>query len=166
MASIFAGMSKDTKPPSRTADQFVVRFPDGMRDQIAAAAKANNRSMNAEITSRLAQSLTNEAETEPLDPYRPDFPGVSVVLDSRGYPISWDEITEHLRAIRKGLNVDVISMHTSVITPDLASSSKRAQASHDLANYYAEELRRLDDSESAKIGPRKISKKSGPKAKT
>lgn len=48
---------KDTKPPSRTADQFVVRLPDGMRDQIAEAAKANNRSMNAEIVARLQESL-------------------------------------------------------------------------------------------------------------
>ena len=46
-----------SKPPSRTADQFVVRFPDGMRDRIAEAAKANNRSMNAEIVSRLEQTF-------------------------------------------------------------------------------------------------------------
>lgn len=49
-------MSKDL-PPSRTAEQFVVRFPDGMRDRIAEVAKANNRSMNAEIVSRLQASL-------------------------------------------------------------------------------------------------------------
>lgn len=49
-------MSKDL-PPSRTAEQFVVRFPDGMRDLIAEAAKANNRSMNAEIVSRLQSSF-------------------------------------------------------------------------------------------------------------
>lgn len=52
-------MSKDL-PPSRTADQFVVRFPDGMRDQIAALAKANNRSMNAEIVARLQQTLATK----------------------------------------------------------------------------------------------------------
>lgn len=49
-------MSKDL-PPSRTADQFVVRLPDGMRDRIAQAAKANNRSMNAEIVARLRTSF-------------------------------------------------------------------------------------------------------------
>lgn len=49
-------MSKDL-PPSRTAEQFVVRFPDGMRDRIAAEAKQNNRSMNAEIVARLQQSF-------------------------------------------------------------------------------------------------------------
>lgn len=50
-------MSKDL-PPSRTADQFVVRFPEGMRDRIASEAKANNRSMNAEIVARLEMSVT------------------------------------------------------------------------------------------------------------
>lgn len=44
-------------PPSRTAEQFVVRFPDGMRDRIADAAKANNRSMNAEIVARLQSTF-------------------------------------------------------------------------------------------------------------
>lgn len=49
-------MSKEL-PPSRTAEQFVVRFPDGMRDRIAEAAKQNNRSMNAEIVARLHRSF-------------------------------------------------------------------------------------------------------------
>lgn len=42
---------------SRHADQFIVRLPDGMRDRIAEAAKANGRSMNAEIVHRLEQSF-------------------------------------------------------------------------------------------------------------
>jgi hypothetical protein len=35
------------------SDQFPLRFPDGYRDQIKAAAKANGRSMNAEVLYRL-----------------------------------------------------------------------------------------------------------------
>ena len=46
---------------SRHADQFIVRLPDGMRDRIAEAAKANGRSMNAEIVHRLEQSFTQQA---------------------------------------------------------------------------------------------------------
>ena len=46
-----------TKPPSRSADQFVLRLPEGMRPKIAELAKSNNRSMNAEIVSRLEESL-------------------------------------------------------------------------------------------------------------
>ena len=43
--------------PSFQADQFNVRFPDGMRDRIAATAKGNGRSMNAEIIARLERSF-------------------------------------------------------------------------------------------------------------
>lgn len=43
--------------PSDAADKFVVRFPDGMRDQITGAAKAAGRSMNAEIVHRLESSF-------------------------------------------------------------------------------------------------------------
>lgn len=38
----------------RNNDQYMMRFPDGMRDEVAAAAKANGRSMNAEIIARLS----------------------------------------------------------------------------------------------------------------
>ncbi|MBZ2208508.1 Arc family DNA-binding protein [Massilia soli] len=50
-------------PPSKSAEQFIIRFPDGMRDQIAAAAKAHGRSMNAELVARLVKSF-NPIEDE------------------------------------------------------------------------------------------------------
>lgn len=43
--------------PSRGSEQFVVRFPDGMRDRIRDAAEQNGRSMNAEIIARLEGSF-------------------------------------------------------------------------------------------------------------
>jgi len=39
---------------TRDWDQFPIRLPDGVRDEIKQAAKANRRSMNAEILSRIA----------------------------------------------------------------------------------------------------------------
>lgn len=42
---------------SRTADKFVVRLPDGMRERIAEVAKDNHRSMNSEIIARLEKGL-------------------------------------------------------------------------------------------------------------
>ena len=45
---------------SRTADKFVVRLPDGMRERIADVARNHHRSMNSEIISRLEQSLFQE----------------------------------------------------------------------------------------------------------
>jgi hypothetical protein len=54
--------------PSRALDKFVVRLPAGMRDQLAEAAQKNNRTMNAEIVSRLEASL-QRVENEEV----PDF---------------------------------------------------------------------------------------------
>lgn len=48
-------MSTDRTP--QTADKYIVRFPDGMRDRIAQAAKQSNRSMNAEVVARLQASF-------------------------------------------------------------------------------------------------------------
>lgn len=39
--------------PSRQADQYVVRLPDGWRDAIKARAAVNRRSMNQEILAAL-----------------------------------------------------------------------------------------------------------------
>ena len=45
---------------SRTADKFVVRLPDGMREQIADIALRNHRSMNSEIIGRLEDSIASD----------------------------------------------------------------------------------------------------------
>jgi hypothetical protein len=45
---------------SRTADKFVVRLPDGMRERIADVARNHHRSMNSEIIARLEHSLFQE----------------------------------------------------------------------------------------------------------
>ena len=38
-------------------DKYVLRLPNGMRDQIKASAEKNGRSMNAEIIDRLQKSF-------------------------------------------------------------------------------------------------------------
>lgn len=43
--------------PHQPEDKYIIRFPDGMRPSIAEAARANNRSMNAEIVARLQASF-------------------------------------------------------------------------------------------------------------
>jgi len=50
-------MTNKTQYPSRGADQFNVRMPSGLRSRIEEAAKANGRSMNAEIALRLEASF-------------------------------------------------------------------------------------------------------------
>jgi hypothetical protein len=48
-------IDKDS-PVGRSSDKFMLRLPDGMREQIAESAKQNNRSMNAEIVARIEDS--------------------------------------------------------------------------------------------------------------
>ena len=52
-------MSPPHSAPSDRLDKFMLRLPDGMRDRLAAAARANGRSLNSEIVARLGCSLEN-----------------------------------------------------------------------------------------------------------
>jgi predicted HicB family RNase H-like nuclease len=63
---MLAGMKTPEKQPlAKEADKFIVRLPEGMRNRIEEAAKANKRSMNAEIVARLQFSF--EAQSGPPD---------------------------------------------------------------------------------------------------
>lgn len=55
-------MAQDSK--SRKLDQYIVRFPDGMRERIKAAAEKNNRSMNAEIVKLIDEGFEQRAHFE------------------------------------------------------------------------------------------------------
>jgi hypothetical protein len=54
---------------SRIADKFVVRLPDGVREQVAAIARTNHRSMNSEIVlalEKLIDDATHVPNSGPL----------------------------------------------------------------------------------------------------
>lgn len=53
-------MATTTSNTGRDSDKFMLRFPEGMRDRISEAAKANGRTMNAEIVHRLEKSFAAE----------------------------------------------------------------------------------------------------------
>lgn len=63
---------------SRTADKFVVRLPDGMRERIAEVARNHHRSMNSEIIARLEQSLFQESVLDDRLSTRNDSPELSL----------------------------------------------------------------------------------------
>ena len=63
---------------SRTADKFVVRLPDGMRERIAELARNHHRSMNSEIIARLEQSLIQEGALGDEPSLRLDSPELSL----------------------------------------------------------------------------------------
>lgn len=73
----FMSLKKNVAYSSRTADKFVVRLPDGMRDRIAEVAKAQHRSMNSEIIARLESSLQQDGELTLNDNVRLDSPEIS-----------------------------------------------------------------------------------------
>ncbi|CAI3796660.1 hypothetical protein GLGCALEP_01609 [Pseudomonas sp. MM221] len=51
---------------SREADKFVVRLPEGMRDQVAAAADADDRSMNSLIVTAIRNELEGRARANAI----------------------------------------------------------------------------------------------------
>ena len=53
--------------PSELQDRLIVRFPDGMRDKLAALAKANGHSMNAEVIRRLQASFEADQNSQVPD---------------------------------------------------------------------------------------------------
>ncbi len=63
---------------SRTADKFVVRLPEGMRERIADVARNHHRSMNSEIIARLEQSLFQEGALDDDLSMRLDSPELSL----------------------------------------------------------------------------------------
>lgn len=50
-------MVTKTSSTGRDSDKFMLRLPDGVRERIAEAAKANNRTMNAELVARILKTL-------------------------------------------------------------------------------------------------------------
>jgi len=54
----------------RGSDQVKLRLPDGMRDELKEAAKANGRSMNAEIIARLEAYTDSPSNSDSLDEIR------------------------------------------------------------------------------------------------
>ncbi len=89
--------------------------------------------MNAEIVARLQGSLDSSVSTQVSTS---ELPRLYVLLDSNGYPLSWSEIREHLKAIREAGKLNVVEMETHVVTPDMESNSRRNEAVVKLAAYY------------------------------
>ena len=76
---------------SRTADKFVVRLPEGMRERLSDAARDRLRSMNSEIIHRLEDSFKADAvESEPAqkDKYRGRWcPGVGELCEHERFGV-------------------------------------------------------------------------------
>ena len=96
--------SKSQRAP-QLADKYVLRLPDGMRDKLAALAKANNRSMNAEIVLILQRAIDGHSPEangfEDAD-RKALLAAILQKLTERAIPLEvdlWD--TEHIAAYLK-----------------------------------------------------------------
>ncbi len=142
-------MAQDT--PSRKLDQYIVRFPDGLRDRLKEAASENKRSMNSEIVARLEESFDPEVHdilfeagkrkgaaigAKVVAESEPDLDVIYVVLDANGLPLSWDEIHEHVAAVRKAGKFNVHSMNVAVVDTKMESSSTSQDRVRKLVSFY------------------------------
>lgn len=95
--------------PSAKQDQFVLRFPDGMRDRIKRKAEQNGRSMNEEIVRTLELAFPEPVSiAERLEELKHLFSALSKV---RGYSaalaVLQEEIVETLEAAAAGRDPDL-----------------------------------------------------------
>lgn len=93
---VFNGAASASETPAgRGSDQFPLRFPDGMRDEIRLAADKNGRSINAEIIHRLELTLSmdeqssydgappNDAANRPVRPALvPKAPSITIQVEA------------------------------------------------------------------------------------
>lgn len=74
-------MNRSAVPARQNDEKFVVRFPEGMRDEIAGTAKTCLRSMNAEIVHRMRATRDLEDEVIRLKAI------IDVLLSGRSLPV-------------------------------------------------------------------------------
>ncbi|MDH0907582.1 Arc family DNA-binding protein [Rhizobium pusense] len=97
----------------RGSDQFPLRLPDGMREQIKIAAERNGRSMNAEIVTRLENSLVGSQSNSSLDAIATAFVNKMIAAphplsenDRNKFHDSYEEAKQtEARAIRRFMDV-------------------------------------------------------------
>lgn len=84
--------------PSENQERFIVRLPDGMRDQIAVVAKDNNRSMNAEIVARLQASFPPSTES---GAWEKTFPSAALAIRGDAITAQMQHEMQMLKALQK-----------------------------------------------------------------
>jgi len=66
MVAASKALAAPAKPPGRGSPQFVLRYTPELRDKIARLAKANGRSINAELIALLERALNYGDDVEQL----------------------------------------------------------------------------------------------------
>ena len=96
-----------TNYDSRTADKFVVRLPEGLREQVDAAAVADDRSMNSVIVQAVKQYLDAQNRQELLL----NALASAVLVDK----VRVNQISETDESVNPPINTPVVSRARSLI---------------------------------------------------
>lgn len=133
-------MAQKQKPPSRTADQFVVRLPAGMRDRIKSLSDELERSMNAQIVFMLQSYLDRmDGQGDELQTGLHEHGGSAVPADSPALfkVMLFEELMVLRRRIEDlGGSADVLRMSKGDIVK-LLSGPRIAGTKEEQQSYYA-----------------------------
>lgn len=120
-ASIIKRMEKKPQQSeSRVADKYIVRLPPGMRDEIAAAAKANGRSMNAEIVERIEKA--SEKTPESL---------IALLSQLEARATKAEFMVAALRRLTGTAN-DMTKLYLANVRPEIANNTRLVEMSDNL----------------------------------
>lgn len=126
-------MTKKTFPSDKQ-DQYMIRFPDGMRDDLRRSAASMSRSMNAEIVQRLKSSLEDD-EHEYYRISLPEETRNALSIDALVHDVDFEE--------RASQVLQAAYDKSSDYTFSLLKVDKLAQE----AAYLEAEVRRLEDTQ-------------------
>jgi Arc-like DNA binding domain len=115
--------------PSEQQDRFIVRFPTGMRDKIGVAARANKRSMNAEIVQRLEASFLSP--DEPLLVVKEDKAETDMILELMS------------------LKEEIAELRETILVPDFTDNGTAIRETRQIVGELLEHFRTLTKSRSA-----------------
>lgn len=127
----------------------------GLMEKAEEAAAKNRRSVDVELLNRFLDSFAEKPEVDRLRglleaerkenvKLRLEIEEITasetlnhdvlyILLDSHGYPISWDEIRVYLNEVKKVSGALPSHWETHILTPDMESSSRRAKEASDIA---------------------------------
>jgi hypothetical protein len=148
-----AGRSMNAEIVHRLQESFATKswpLPSAILSKAEEAAASKGRTVDAELFDRVLESFADRPEEvirlrtlleeerkrnselrqsllreEAEDTLKNDV--LYILLDTNGYPISWDEINAYLDEVKRKSGKLPSSWHTSVITPDMESSSRRTE---------------------------------------
>lgn len=127
-----------TNYDSRTADKFVVRLPEGLREQVDAAAVADDRSMNSVIVQAVKQYLDAQNRQE-------------LLLNALASAVSVDkvrvnQISETDESVNPPINTPVVSRARSLIASLVATGDMGINEARQFLNALASTARNPEDS--------------------